>query len=82
MDKNGVRIYFDFKKLRIGNMYMPYEQDIHIASLVRIDETNVLKPQTAQMCQVKMEDVPYFEQGATLEIMGTKDFCQKSQGFW
>ena len=39
MSKNGVRIYFDLKKLRSGNMSVPYEQDIHIASLLRVNKT-------------------------------------------
>ena len=39
MSKNGVRIYFDLKKLRSENMSVPYEQDIHIASLLRVNKT-------------------------------------------
>ena len=36
MDKEGIRILFDLKKkVKVGNEYVPYEQDIHIASLVR-----------------------------------------------
>ena len=83
MSKNGVRIYFDLQKLRVGNLYVPYEQDIHIVSLLRVNKTTVLKPQTAQICQVRMKDVPYFEQGAMLEIVGTdKGFLSEEPGFW
>lgn len=60
MGKNGVRIYFDLKKLRVGNVDVPYKQDIHILSLVRVVKTKVLKPQTAEVLQVRMKDAPYF----------------------
>ena len=82
MSKNGVRIYFDLQKLRVGNLYVPYEQDIHIVSLLRVNKTTVLKPKTALICQVRMKDAPYFEQGAMLEIVGTdKGFLSEEPGF-
>ena len=71
MDKEGIRILFDLKKVKVGNEYVPYEQDIHIASLVRAARNTVLKPQTARVCEVKIKDSAYFHEGDLLEIQGT-----------
>ena len=40
MSTNGVRIYFDLKKLRVGNMYVPYEQDIHYCVFIESQQNN------------------------------------------
>ena len=81
LDKNGVRIYFDLKKIRVGTVYIPYEQDIHIASIVRTTKTKVLKPQTATVCYVRMKDSPYFETDQELEVSGTdKGFLAEEPG--
>ena len=47
---NGVRLYYDLGCLRIGQTYIPLEEDIHIATVVRIASTVTLKPQTANVC--------------------------------
>jgi hypothetical protein len=35
LDQNGVMLYYELGCLRIGQMYIPLEEDIHIASIVR-----------------------------------------------
>ena len=40
MSKNGVRIYFDLQKLRVGNLYVPYEQDIHYCVFIESQQNN------------------------------------------
>ena len=47
---NGVRPYYDLGCLRIGHTYIPLEEDIHIATVVRIAPTVTLRPQTANVC--------------------------------
>ncbi|MCG8045974.1 MAG: retropepsin-like aspartic protease [Candidatus Thiodiazotropha endolucinida] len=54
--QNGVRLYFDLGFLRIGRTQIPLEEDIHIASLVRLRSTTVVKPQTATVCLGKVKD--------------------------
>ena len=54
--QNGVRMYFDLGFLRIGKTEIPLEEDIHIASLVRLRSKTILKPQTATICQGKIKD--------------------------
>ncbi|MCG7876478.1 MAG: DDE-type integrase/transposase/recombinase [Candidatus Thiodiazotropha taylori] len=54
--QNGVRLYFDLGFLRIGETRVPLEEDIHIASLVRVRATTILKPQTATVCVGKVKD--------------------------
>ena len=53
-----------------------------IASVLRVNKTTVLKTQTALICQVRMKDAPYFEQGAMLEVVGTDEgFLSAEPGF-
>lgn len=58
--QNGVRLYFDLGFLRVGKTTVPLEEDIHIASLVRLGSTTVLKPQTATVCSGKIKDTSDF----------------------
>ena len=81
MKEHGVRIYFDLRKVRVGNVYVPYEQDMHIASLVRTRATTVIKPQTAVRVRVQRKDSPYFKEGQELEISSTeKGFLASEPG--
>ena len=41
----GSFIFFDLGCLRVGKTYGPLEEDIHIASIVRLARTAVLNPQ-------------------------------------
>ena len=50
LKQNGVRLYYDLGCLRIGQTYIPLEEDAHVASVVRIASTVILKPQTANVC--------------------------------
>eukprot|EP00745_Piridium_sociabile_P008697 TRINITY_DN158_c0_g1_i1.p1 TRINITY_DN158_c0_g1~~TRINITY_DN158_c0_g1_i1.p1 ORF type:complete len:1374 (-),score=188.80 TRINITY_DN158_c0_g1_i1:1054-5175(-) len=81
MKENKVRIYFDLRKVRVWDVYVPYEEDIHIASLVRSRCNVVLKPQTAMQIEVKMKEGPYFSEERELEIVSTeKGFLEKEPG--
>ncbi|CAG2214089.1 unnamed protein product [Mytilus edulis] len=51
--KFGVRVYFSLGCLRINKTYVPLVEDIHIASIVRLAQTTVFKPQTSNICYVK-----------------------------
>ena len=50
LTENRVRLYFDLGCLRVGKTYVPLEEDIHIASIVRLASTAILKPQTTNIC--------------------------------
>ena len=54
--QNGVRLYFDLGFLRVGKTTVPLEEDIHIASPLRLGSTTVLKPQTATVCLGKIKE--------------------------
>ena len=47
LSKNGVRLYFDLECMKIDDSYVPLEEDIKIASIVRLQKGTVLKPQTS-----------------------------------
>ena len=44
LKKNKARIYFDLEKLRLNDEYIDLDQDIHIASVVRIATDVTLPP--------------------------------------
>ena len=54
--QNGVRLYFDLGILKFGDTTVPLEEDIHIASLVRLGSKTVLKPQSATVCIGRIKD--------------------------
>ena len=81
MKENRVRIYFDLRKIRVGDVYVPYEEDIYISSLVRSCANVVLKPQTAMQIEVKMKEGPYFREGQELEVISAeKGFLENEPG--
>ena len=67
--KQNVRIYFDLKCLRInGKHYVNLEEDIHIASTVRMKKTCLIKLQTAMLCYGKVRENPDLLVGQSYEI--------------
>ena len=69
LKQNNVRIYFDLKCLRInGKHYVNLEEDIHIASTVRMKKTCLIKPQTAMICYGKVRENPDLPVGQSYEI--------------
>ncbi|MEW8091488.1 MAG: retropepsin-like aspartic protease, partial [Candidatus Thiodiazotropha endolucinida] len=59
LKENNVRLYFDLKCLRInGKHYVNLEEDIHVASTVRMKRTCVLTPQSARICYGKVRNNP------------------------
>ena len=70
MKQNNVRIYMELKCLRLnGKHYVNLEEDIHIASTVRMKRTCLIKPQTAMICygNVRGEN-PDISAGQSYEI--------------
>ncbi|CAC5416202.1 unnamed protein product [Mytilus coruscus] len=66
--QNGVRLYFDLGCLRIQKNYVSLEEDIHVASIVRLTVNAVLKPQTINVCPVGLKNNPSFGSTKLLEI--------------
>ncbi|CAG2230048.1 unnamed protein product [Mytilus edulis] len=66
--KFGVRVYFDLGCLRINKTYVPLVEDIHIASIVRLAQTTVFKPQTSNICYVKGNKNYTFSTSTSFEI--------------
>ena len=74
--QHGVRIYFDLGCIRIGDKnYVNLEEDIHIASVIRIKSTTVIKPQTATICYGKVNYNPEIPTERSYQI------CSADRGF-
>ena len=55
---NKVVLYFnELCSMKIGQVYVPLEEDIHISALVRAASTVVIKPHTAVVCEAKTSGV-------------------------
>ena len=64
---NNVRICMDLKCIRInGKHYINLEEDIHIASTVRMKHTCLIKPKAAVICYGKVRENPDFSVGKIL----------------
>ena len=73
MISNDVRLYFDLKKLRVrGGAYVDLEDDIHIASILRLNESASLRPHTVNVLGTNLIDCPYYSQGDTLRVSQAK----------
>ena len=69
MKANNVRLYFDLKSMRInGKHYVNLEEDIHIASTVRMKRNITLKPKTAKICLGKVRPCPDLPTGKSYEV--------------
>ena len=69
LKNNNVRLYFDLKCLRInGKHYVNLEEDMHIASTVRMKKTYLIKPQTAMICKGKVRENPDLSVGQDYEV--------------
>ena len=70
LKSNNVKIYFDLKSFRInGKTYVNLEEDIHVASTVRMKHTCVIKPNTAQICYGKVRENPDLPSGQFYDVM-------------
>ena len=59
LKQNNVRIYFDLKCLRVnGKHYVNLEEDIHIASTVRMKK-DMLKEKLGKSCSFGLPRVPF-----------------------
>lgn len=65
---NGVRLYFDLGCMRIGKHYFSLQEDIHIASVVRLKSKVKLKPQTAKVCYGKTQKNPRIPTSVAYQI--------------
>jgi hypothetical protein len=53
--KQNAKIYFDLRKTKSKNEYLDLEDDIHIASIIRVATTTILKAQTVNFIQCKVK---------------------------
>ncbi|CAG2190359.1 unnamed protein product [Mytilus edulis] len=68
LQQQGVRVYFDLNCIRIGKVYVPLENDIHIASIVRVAKRTLLKPQSVNICIGKIKKHSCFLNSELLQV--------------
>ena len=68
MKSNNVRIYMDLKCIRINRKHVNLQEDIHVASTLRMKNICLIKPQTAIICYGKVRENPDLPTGQTYEI--------------
>ena len=70
MKQNNVRIYMNLKCLRINvKHYVNLDEDIHVASTVRMKRTYLIKPQTAMICYGKVSENPDIPVGQSYKFL-------------
>lgn len=56
--ENRVLLYFTgLRSMKVGHVYVPLEEDLHISALVRASNTVVIKPHTTVIGRVKTHGV-------------------------
>lgn len=66
---NDVRVYFDLKCMRIhGKTYVRLEEDIHVASTVRMKSNELLRPNSAKICYGKIREHPDLRPGDLFDV--------------
>ena len=56
--ENQVVLYFnELRSMKVGQVYVPLEKDLHISALVRASNTVVIKPHTAAICRAKTHGI-------------------------
>ena len=72
LKQNNVKMYFDLKRFRInGKAYVNLEEDIHVASTVRMKYTCSIKRNIACICYVKVRENPDLTSGQSYDISET-----------
>ena len=66
--KNSCRINFDLNCIRIKDQYVPLQNDICIASLVRLCKTVTFKPQTTYRLPSKLKQNPSIPENSVYEV--------------
>jgi len=68
-------MYFDLGMLRIRKTYVKLEEDIHVASILRINKKITIKPQTAVVCNVKLSNGFQIPESGLIEINNVDSDC-------
>ena len=71
----GVRLYFNLGMIKIGNTYVKLQEDIHISSILRLNKKTTIKPQSAMICHVKLNQGFKLPESKTLEITSMDTGC-------
>ena len=72
LKQNNVKMYFDLKRLRInGKAYVNLEEDMHVASTVRMKYTCSIKRNIACICYGKVRENPDLTSGQSYDISET-----------
>ena len=74
-DNGDIRIYFDLGMLRIGKTYVKLQEDCHISSILRLNKTTTIKPQSAMICHVKLNQGFQLTDSKTLEVTNRDAGC-------
>ena len=72
---NGVRIFFDLGMLRIGKTYVKLQEDCNISSILRLNKKTTIKPQSAMICHVKLNQGFQLTDSKTLEVTNIDAGC-------
>ena len=64
---NGVRLYYDMKKMKIKDAFVDLEEDSHIASIMRLHHDLTMKPHSINLVSATLKRGPYYQPGETLQ---------------
>ncbi|GFN83686.1 Pol polyprotein [Plakobranchus ocellatus] len=79
LKQQKARIYFDLEKLRLNDEYINIDQDIHVASVVRLAHDVTIPPQTSVRVSGKLKTRAYYEPGFTCQVNQDARSCIRDE---
>ena len=79
LKKYNARIYFDLEKLRLGKEYVNLDQDVHVASVVRLAQDVTIPPQSSAHAIGKLKPRSYYKSGMLCEVDQDEKSCIRDE---
>ena len=79
LGKHKARLYYDLQKIRLNGVYIPLENDVHLAATVRAASNVCLQPQTTCFMTAAVKDSLYFPDEKEYSFAPSEQGFLKSQ---
>ncbi|GFO37736.1 retrovirus-related pol polyprotein from transposon 17.6 [Plakobranchus ocellatus] len=79
LKQQKARIYFDLEKLRLNDEYINLDQDIRVASVVRLAHDVTIPPQTSVRVSGKLKTRAYYEPGFICQVNQDARSCIRDE---
>ena len=79
LKKHNARNYFDLENLRLGKEYVNLDQDVHVASVERLEQDVTIPPQSRAHAIGKLKPRSYYKSGMLCEVDQGEKSCIRDE---